>query len=145
MVTAITVVHILMCFVLIMVILLQAGKGADMGAIFGGSSQTVFGSSGAGTFLSRITTACAIIFMVTSLALAALATAPSSSIIKEESPVRAPLPTVPEMPTETEIPPATPATEETTPTAPAAVAPTTAETPRPAAEDYPLTPPPAPE
>jgi len=45
--------HILACFVLILIVLLQAGKGADMGAAFGGSSQTVFGSSGAGTFLER--------------------------------------------------------------------------------------------
>ncbi len=65
--TAITIIHILACFILILVVLLQAGKGANMGAAFGGSSQTVFGSSGAGTFLGKMTAAVAIIFMLTSL------------------------------------------------------------------------------
>jgi preprotein translocase subunit SecG len=67
--TLISIVHILVCFVLIAVVLLQAGKGANMGAAFGGSSQTVFGSSGPGTFLSKMTTAVAVIFMLTSLVL----------------------------------------------------------------------------
>jgi len=54
-----------------MIVLLQTGKGADMGAAFGGgSSQTLFGSSGASTFLTKATTAAAIIFMLTSLGLA---------------------------------------------------------------------------
>jgi preprotein translocase subunit SecG len=67
------IVHILVCIALIMIVLLQTGKGADMGAAFGGgSSQTLFGSTGASTFLSKATTAAAIIFMVTSLGLAYL-------------------------------------------------------------------------
>jgi len=54
-----------------MIVLLQTGKGADMGAAFGGgSSQTLFGSTGASTFLTKATTAAAIIFMLTSLVLA---------------------------------------------------------------------------
>jgi len=54
-----------------MIVLLQTGKGADMGAAFGGgSSQTLFGSTGASTFLTKATTAAAVIFMVTSLGLA---------------------------------------------------------------------------
>ncbi len=54
-----------------MIVLLQTGKGADMGAAFGGgSSQTLFGSTGASTFLTKATTAAAIIFMITSLWLA---------------------------------------------------------------------------
>jgi preprotein translocase subunit SecG len=65
--TVITIIHVLACFILILVVLLQAGKGANMGAAFGGSSQTVFGSSGAGTFLGKMTAAVAIIFMLTSL------------------------------------------------------------------------------
>ena len=65
----ITIIHVLVCFVLVMVVLLQAGKGASMGAAFGGSSQTVFGSSGPSTFLSKMTTWVAVIFMLTSLAL----------------------------------------------------------------------------
>jgi preprotein translocase subunit SecG len=67
------IVHIIVCIALIMIVLLQTGKGADMGAAFGGgSSQTLFGSTGASTFLSKATTAAAIIFMLTSLALAYL-------------------------------------------------------------------------
>jgi preprotein translocase subunit SecG len=65
------IIHILVCIALIMIVLLQTGKGADMGAAFGGgSSQTLFGSTGASTFLSKATTAAAIIFMLTSLTLA---------------------------------------------------------------------------
>ena len=65
----ITVIHVIACIVLILVVLLQAGKGASMGAAFGGSSQTIFGSSGPGTFLGKMTTAVALIFMLTSLSL----------------------------------------------------------------------------
>lgn len=77
----ITSVHVLMCVALILVVLLQTGKGADMGAAFGGSSQTVFGSSGAGTFLGKLTTIFAIVFMLTSLWLAYFASHKTSSII----------------------------------------------------------------
>ncbi len=67
------IIHIIVSIALIMIVLLQTGKGADMGAAFGGgSSQTLFGSTGAATFLSKATTAAAIIFMVTSLGLAYL-------------------------------------------------------------------------
>jgi len=63
--------HVFVCIALIMIVLLQTGKGADMGAAFGGgSSQTLFGSTGASTFLSKATTAAAVVFMLTSLALA---------------------------------------------------------------------------
>ena len=66
------IVHVIVCFLMIGAILLQAGKGAEMGAAFGGSSQTVFGSRGPGTFLSKVTVGAAIIFMLTSLGLAIL-------------------------------------------------------------------------
>lgn len=69
----ITVIHVVVSIVLILVVLLQAGKGASMGAAFGGSSQTIFGSSGPGTFLGKMTTAVALIFMITSLSLSYLA------------------------------------------------------------------------
>ena len=63
--------HVIVCVALIMIVLLQTGKGADMGAAFGGGgSQTLFGSTGASTFLSKATTGAAIIFMLTSLGLA---------------------------------------------------------------------------
>ncbi|MEM9177379.1 MAG: preprotein translocase subunit SecG [Myxococcota bacterium] len=65
--------HFIVCFVLIGVVLLQRGKGADLGAsLGGGGANTIFGSRGAGNFLTRITTASAIIFMGTSLTLAYL-------------------------------------------------------------------------
>src|ERR1700752_5055267 len=69
MVIVITVIHILVSLGLILVVLLQTGKGAEVGAVFGGSSATIFGSSGAGNFLTRLTTGMAIVFMITSLTL----------------------------------------------------------------------------
>ena len=69
MITIVTIVHIFVSIGLILVVLLQTGKGADMGAVFGGSSSTIFGSSGAGNFLTRLTTGMAIVFMITSLTL----------------------------------------------------------------------------
>ena len=68
--TALTILHIIVAFVMVGVILLQSGKGAEIGAAFGGSSQTVFGARGASTMLSRVTAITATIFMVTSLTLA---------------------------------------------------------------------------
>ena len=73
--------HVIVCIALILIVLLQTGKGADMGAAFGGgASQTLFGSTGASTFLSKLTTIAAIVFMITSLGLAYM-----SSHIKEDS------------------------------------------------------------
>lgn len=63
--------HVIVCIALIMIVLLQTGKGADMGAAFGGgASQTLFGSTGATTFLGKATTVAAVVFMLTSLGLA---------------------------------------------------------------------------
>jgi preprotein translocase subunit SecG len=75
--------HTVVCIALILIVLLQTGKGADMGAAFGGgSSQTLFGSTGASTFLSKATTMAAIIFMITSLGLAYISgSRPQSSIM----------------------------------------------------------------
>ena len=64
--------HVLICFILIGVVLLQSGKGAETGAAFGGSSQTLFGSGGATTFLTKLTLGTAVLYMITSLALTAL-------------------------------------------------------------------------
>ena len=75
MTTFLTTLHVTVCIVLIAVVLLQRGKGSDIGAALGGGgSNTVFGSRGAGNFLTKMTTVCAIIFMTTSLSLAYLAT-----------------------------------------------------------------------
>ena len=103
MVTIITVLHVLVCFALVMIVLLQAGKGAEMGAAFGGASQTIFGSSGAMGFMTKLTTAAAIIFMITSLVLALSSARRASSVMKERpaqtapvEPLKAPL--LPEVP-----------------------------------------------
>jgi len=66
-----TVLHVVVCILLVGVVLLQRGKGAEIGAVFGGgASTTVFGSRGAGNFLTRLTTGAAVVFMLTSLTLA---------------------------------------------------------------------------
>ena len=61
--------HVSVCIALILIVLLQTGKGADMGAAFGGSSQALFGSSGATSFMHKVTAAAAIIFMLTCMGL----------------------------------------------------------------------------
>lgn len=66
------VIHLLVAFLMVGAILLQSGKGAEIGATFGGSSQTIFGGRGAATFLSKFTWGCAVVFMMTSLGLAIL-------------------------------------------------------------------------
>jgi preprotein translocase subunit SecG len=71
-ITLVTFVHVVICIFLISVVLLQQGKGADMGAAFGGGSQTLFGASGADNLLSRLTTGAAIAFMMTSVYLASV-------------------------------------------------------------------------
>ena len=80
-------IHVAVCVALILIVLLQKGKGATMGAAFGGSSQTVFGSAGATSFLHKITVAAAVIFMLTSLTLAFLfGKGATSSIMKGVTP-----------------------------------------------------------
>lgn len=71
--TLVVILHVFVCFLMIGAILLQSGKGAEIGAAFGGSSQTVFGSRGPANFLSKFTVVVAAVFMVTSLSLAILA------------------------------------------------------------------------
>ncbi len=71
----VTTLHVLVCFILILVVLLQSGKGADIaGAFGGGGSQTAFGSRGPASFLSKMTTAAAIVFMLTCLSLSLITT-----------------------------------------------------------------------
>jgi preprotein translocase subunit SecG len=89
------IIHVMVCFLMIGAILLQSGKGAEIGASFGGSSQTVFGSRGPANFLSKFTVVVAAIFMLTSFGLAILAKdrAFSSTVIdlnKKESSQTAP-------------------------------------------------------
>ena len=100
--TFIILVHVVVCISLIFVVLLQTGKGADMGAAFGGgSSQTLFGSTGASSFLSKMTTGAAIVFMLTSLSLAYFSSRrPTSSIM----PTVTPPPVTEEVPSESTAP-----------------------------------------
>jgi len=103
MITIITILHVLVCFALVMIVLLQAGKGAEMGAAFGGASQTVFGSAGAMGFLSKLTTVAAVIFMITSLLLAFASTKRASSLIMERPAATAPAGT-PGAPVQPQVP-----------------------------------------
>ncbi len=91
MIIVVTIIHIVASIGLILVVLLQQGKGAEMGAVFGGSSSTIFGSSGAGNFLTRLTTGMAIVFMITSLTLGYFAgRRPSATIFDNRAPSAAP-------------------------------------------------------
>ena len=110
--------HVMACFVLIIVIMLQSGNAADLAGAFGGAgSQTAFGPRGAATFLSRATTWCAIVFMMTSLALAvkrAPSEASGTGSVLEETQQSAPAPAKPAAQT-----PAKPSTPAPTTPAPA--------------------------
>lgn len=75
--------HIAVCVALILIVLIQKGKGAGMGVAFGGTSQTVFGSGGATSFLHKVTTIVAIVFMLTSLSLSFFYGKRSTSSIME--------------------------------------------------------------
>jgi preprotein translocase subunit SecG len=90
MIILVTIIHVTACFILVLTVLLQAGKGADIGAVFGGASTTIFGSSGAGNFLTRLTTGAAIVFMATSLTLTYGSSHHTGSIMPESAapPVR---------------------------------------------------------
>jgi preprotein translocase subunit SecG len=85
----ILIVHILVCLILIIAILLQSGKSADLAGAFGGmGSQTVFGPRGAATILSKATTICAILFMITSMGLWILSAKGERSVVSgEQAPV----------------------------------------------------------
>jgi len=105
MTTLIIVVHTIVCLFLICIVLLQHGKGADIGATFGGSSQSLFGTEGPMPLLNKITTLAAIVFMGTSITLAYLSAHKTSGSVMTEikaqeqqvpvqpEPVAVPLPT----------------------------------------------------
>jgi len=83
---AIVAVHVVVCFILILVVLLQSGKGADLaGAFGGGGTQTAFGSRGPASFLSKVTTGSAIVFMMTSILLSGLSTRTSAQSILDST------------------------------------------------------------
>jgi preprotein translocase subunit SecG len=125
-VAAVTILHLIACVFLILVVLLQTGKGAEMGAVFGGGGgSTLFGASGAGNFLTKLTTATAIVFFLTSLFLAYSSIARTQRTVFDQAlpeppPLTTPAPEAPKAPTSGENPaPAEPAAQ----TAPQAEAP----------------------
>jgi preprotein translocase subunit SecG len=96
--------HVVVSVALIAIVLLQSGKGAEMGASFGaGGSQSVFGAGGGSTFMSKLTTGAAIIFMLTSLTLAYLSGQSGSSSIMSSKSVSKPVPA--KQPTPMQVPP----------------------------------------
>lgn len=104
MITFVTIIHIIVSIGLILVVLLQTGKGADMGAVFGGSSSTIFGSSGAGNFLTRLTTGMAIVFMITSLTLGYFSGRKQSGSVFERGKIEAEQPAQQQQPGPTPTP-----------------------------------------
>ena len=116
MIIAIIILHVVVSIGLILVVLLQTGKGAEVGAVFGGSSSTIFGSSGAGNFLTRLTTGMAIVFMVTSLALGYFTSRkPTATIFDSRTPAAEPAAPVPPAPA-AQPQQAAPAGEQSAPT-----------------------------
>jgi len=113
--TIIIILHVLVCLFLICIVLLQHGKGADIGASFGGSSQSLFGTEGPVPLLNKITTLAAIIFMGTSILLAYTSAQRSTVTVMDEvqveqQPVLPPL----EVPVDQNAPITIPAPEQTT-------------------------------
>ena len=110
-------IHILGCLSLIGIVLIQGGKGAEVGAAFGaGASNTIFGASGGQSFISKMTTGVAVIFMLTSLTLAMFWGTPGSSSVmpQQVAPTSAPA-SMPEQATPASTPASTPA--QSTPSA----------------------------
>lgn len=114
----ITIIHVVVCFALILIVLLQAGKGAEMGAAFGGASQTIFGSSGAVGFLTKLTTIAAVVFMITSLLLAFTSNRRASSVMTGGA-----AQTVPAQPQQVPVQPQVPAQPQQAPVQPQVPAP----------------------
>ncbi len=112
--TITTVVHIVTAFLLVVVVLLQAGKGAEISASFGGSSQTVFGTAGGANFFTRFTSGLAFIFVVSSVLLTRMNAVARTSVMEGLAPSVPPAATQPVAPAQ----PAAPA-EKAAPAAPA--------------------------
>lgn len=87
-----TVVHIITSVLIIVIVLMQSGKGADISASLGGSSNTVFGSSGGANFFTKTTFALAAIFMLTSLGLTILGSREKKSVFDGATPATASVP-----------------------------------------------------
>lgn len=107
--TFLTALHIVTCVILVLIVLVQSGKGAEISASFGGSSQTVFGSGGGANFFTKLTYGAAIVFMMTSLGLTIYESQRAKSVFKDKPPVA----------TETKAPESQPNTPAGAPAAPA--------------------------
>lgn len=119
------VIHVVVAIALVLIVLLQAGKGAGIGSAFGGASQTVFGPRGPGSFLGKLTTAAAGVFMITSLVLAIFSSQYLGGSVILTAPAPKPTP----------APVATPGVEQPAPAAPSPSEGSGAvETPAPASE-----------
>ena len=90
MITILTIIHILVCLFLVSIVLLQHGKGADIGATFGGGGQSLFGTEGPVPMLNKITTMAAVIFMVTSISLAYISAHRTTSSVMGDYSIPAP-------------------------------------------------------
>ena len=113
-----TIIHVIVCLLLILIVLLQSGKSADLAGAFGGAgSQTAFGARGTATFLSKLTTIAAVIFMVTSMTLSIYRSKGTGSSIMERAKVPAtkPAQTKPPGPAPGPSQPATPTSPTSNP------------------------------
>jgi preprotein translocase subunit SecG len=115
MTTVVVIIHVIVSIALISIVLLQHGKGAGIGAAFGGSSQTVFGSTGAAPFLAKLTAVVAIVFMLTSLSLTFLGRQQEVSVMhgvknKPATQQTTPAPATPAKPAQKSATPTQPAT-----------------------------------
>ena len=96
-----TIVHILVCLILIVAVLLQSGKAGDLAGAFGGAgSQSVFGPRGVATILSKVTTISAVLFMVTSMGLWIISSKGARSVVRGEAAEAVETTTVPAAKTE---------------------------------------------
>ncbi len=163
--TLVIIVHVIVSVIMVLFILLQSGKGADIGAVFGGgSSQTVFGSTGATPFLSKVTIGAAVTFMITSIVLSYFSgqAVPVAQSIMDEQPVKeapvtpgapgtketpapaksdqAPAPNAEQAPAASTSSPTAPAPAKEAPSAPAQPAAPAATTPPPSGSSSPAPP-----
>lgn len=112
MTTLLIVIHTIVCLFLICIVLLQHGKGADIGATFGGSSQSLFGTEGPMPLLNKITTLAAIVFMGTSVTLAYLSAHKSSGSVMKDLKVQEEQVPAQQAPLTVPLPAGPPATSE---------------------------------
>lgn len=128
-------IHLIVCIALIAIVLLQTGKGAEMGAAFGGASQTLFGGSGGSSFMSKLTTGAAVVFMITCLLLSYMYRpgAARSRSVMTDIPVEQTQPKAPPVQQQPAVPearPVQPETQAAPQAAPPAAAQKAAETPQ---------------